>query len=106
MYPQLCNVLCNIPAFSLQDQPSIIHKTYGEIQVFITEEDKAAYLLFLGNLLKSSSDYSASALKSLIQVALARGSTDSILTTIYCLTLVSSSLSIDLSSIVDCLKDV
>ena len=94
MYPQLCNVLCNIPAFSLQDQPSIIHKTYGEIQVF------------LGNLLKSSSDYSASALKSIIQVALARGSTDSILTTIYCLTQVSSSLSIDLSSIVDCLKDV
>ena len=94
MYPQLCNVLCNIPAFSLQDQPSIIHKTYSEIQVF------------LGDLLKSNGDYSTSALKSLIQVALARGTTDSILTTIYCLTQVSSSLSIDLSSIVSCLKDV
>ena len=99
IYPELCRTLCDIPPLSLQKQPAIIHSTYAKIQAFLGQlMQNKKESRFPPRLSPSDAQFS-SALQSQMKIALARGSTDSILTNILSILRTASNTQYDLSSI-------
>lgn len=106
IYPELCRTLCDIPPLSLQRQPAIIHDTYARIQAFLghlmQEKKESRFLPFFT---PSDAQFS-SALQGQLKIALARGSTDSILTNILSILKTAPDSEFDLSSVINYMSAV